>query len=99
MSLYDDGREEDFINMLDYYTDQNAALKARCGELEVERDAAYARGRQDERRAVVEWLRSDDEATLVPHEYDDAFVTCELARRIERGEHVAEASGGKGGAG
>ena len=57
--------------------DKLTAAIARAEAAERERDAAYARGRTDERADVVEWLLTDgrDEAG------DDA------GKAIERGEH------------
>lgn len=59
-------------------TNNPQSRDARIAELEAERDAAYAKGRADERAESVEDLRQ------VAEDW------CEQARRIRAGEHIAK---------
>lgn len=56
------------------------ALRAELAAVRAERDEAEARGRADERAAVVAWLRD-------PEQKSWRMVCRQIADDIERGEH------------
>lgn len=61
-----------------------------CKAWELAHDLMYQQGRSDERRAIVEWLRSDLDRGLQEWDVDTSLLPF-LSDRIEQGAHEVRA--------